>query len=142
MPFIDNVHHVEYRIYYEDTDAGGIVYHANYLNFAERARTDALRELGINQTEFREETGCIFVVRHADIEYKASALLDDLVTVTTEITHIGNSSMKALQIVWRGETELARMLIQIVCVGANKKAVRIPQDIVACLRNHMMKESL
>ncbi|MAR57069.1 MAG: tol-pal system-associated acyl-CoA thioesterase [Rickettsiales bacterium] len=140
MPFLDQVHHTEYRVYYEDTDAGGIVYHANYLNFAERARTDALREMHINQTEFRESTGCIFVVRHAEIEYKASAILDDLLRVTTEVTHIGNSSMKMLQVVWRDDIELARMHIQIVCVGANRKAVRIPQDITACLRSHMMKE--
>lgn len=140
MPFENHTHTEQFRIYYEDTDAGGIVYHANYLKFAERARSDALRELDIGQHILREEMGVYFVVRHAEITYLKPILLDDLITVTTEVTHIGNSSLKMKQVIWRDSLELSQMLMHIVCISNEKKPVRIPEKVSRKLRDAMMPE--
>ena len=140
MPFHTNDHREQFRIYYEDTDAGGIVYHANYLKFAERARTDALRELGIHQRDLREELGIFFVLRHADITYLKPMHLDDLVEVRSQVTEIGNTSLKMEQDIWHGDIEICRMLMHIVCINNDKKPVRIPGEVLEPLRNNMMKE--
>lgn len=140
MPFEQGVHTETFRIYYEDTDAGGIVYHANYLKYAERGRTDALRELGVHQSQLREDKGVFFVLRHCDITFIAPMLLDDLITVKSEVTHIGNTSLKMKQTIWRDDLEVAQMLMHIVCVSNAKKAVRIPSEIVTLLREKMMPE--
>ena len=140
MPFHSGEHHEQFRIYYEDTDAGGIVYHANYLKFAERARTDALRELGIHQRELRERLGVFFVLRHADITYLVPVQLDDLITVKSEIMQVGNTSLKMKQTLWREDVELCQMLVHIVCINNDKKPVRIPAEVLEPLKNHMMKE--
>lgn len=138
--FSDGTHLVTYRIYYEDTDAGGIVYHANYLKFAERARTDALRSLGILQSELRATHGVFFVVRHMEIEFFASAILDDLIHVRSHVDSFGNSSMKMRQIIEREGLELAQILVQIVCVSEQRKATRIPLHIKTLLIEHMQPE--
>lgn len=138
MPFENNQHLAEYRIYYEDTDAGGIVYHANYLKYAERARSDALREMGIIQRELRETQGVFFVLRHADITYLAPILLEDVITVNSTVTHVGNSSLRMQQTIWRNGVELCRMLMHIVCVSNDKKAVRIPEEVITLIKAHMM----
>ncbi len=138
MPFIDGHHEESFRIYYEDTDAGGIVYHANYLKYAERARTDALRELDIHQSALRDELGIFFVLRHADITYLAPLLLDDLVTVKSEITQVGNTSMKMQQSIYKGDLETCRMLMHIVCINEDKKPTRMPSSVLEPLKNNMM----
>ena len=140
MPFTSGYHHAQFRIYYEDTDAGGIVYHANYLKYAERARTDALRELDIHQRCLREEMGIFFVLRHADITYLKPIMLDDLITVTSEITHIGNTSLKMKQCIWRDDIEICQMLMHIVCINDDKKPVRMPGAVLQPLKKNMMKE--
>ena len=137
MPFKDKAHLADYRIYYEDTDAGGIVYHANYLKYAERGRTDALRELGIVQSDLREAEGIFFVLRHCDITYMAPILLDDLITVKSEIMSFGNTSLRMRQTIWRDGVEIAHMIMHIVCVSNAKKPVRIPPAITDLLREHM-----
>src|SRR5271154_3855573 len=90
------------RIYYEDTDAGGIVYHANYLKFAERARTELLRSLGHDHHQVLKEHGLILVVRHIEIDYQAPSRLDDLLEVRTEAVSVGNTSVGLNQAVYRG----------------------------------------
>ena len=142
MPFTNHHHHESFRIYYEDTDAGGIVYHANYLKFAERARTDALRELGIHQHALREELGIFFVLRHADITYLKPILLDDLIEVRSQVVEIGNSSLKMQQNIFKGELEISRMLMHIVCINNDKKPVRIPDRVLLPLKEKMMKEKI
>ena len=121
--------HLPIRVYYEDTDAGGVVYNANYLKFAERGRTEYLRELGHNQRDILTEFNIFLVVRHAEIDYRAPARLDDLLDLATEITDLGNTSLTMKQTIRCGETILAEMKVIIVAMTPTGKAVRIPPHL-------------
>jgi acyl-CoA thioester hydrolase len=119
------------RVYYEDTDAGGIVYYANYLKFAERARTEFLRYIGAaKQQNALQEDMCGFVVRHAEIDYRASARLDDALTVSCTVTEEGGASAVMYQEICRGDEVLAVINVKVVYVGlAKKRPIKIPEDI-------------
>ena len=106
------------RVYYEDTDAGGIVFYANYLKFFERARTEWLRSLGINQSDMAAATGQIFVVKDVEIQYRKPAGLDDLLCIHSAITHIGAASVTFHQRATLSEELLCESTIQVVCVDA------------------------
>lgn len=127
-------HEIACRVYYEDTDAAGIMYYANYLKFAERARTEALRAAGIEQSALRAEGGLAFVVRRAAIEYHAPARLDDVVTVETVLVEMGRVKLSMRQYLRCGELLLAKADIDIVTVGADMRPARIPAEIVEKLR--------
>lgn len=120
------------RIYYEDTDAGGIVYYANYLKFAERARTEFLRFIGAAaQHEALEEDVCGFVVRHLEIDYKASAKLDDFLTVSCEVLEAKGAAVTMRQQICRRQEVLAEIEIKLVYVSLQKKRpIRIPAAII------------
>jgi acyl-CoA thioester hydrolase len=117
------------RIYYEDTDAGGIVYHANYLKFAERARTELLRHLGYDHKKVRDEYDLILVVRHIEIDYLAPSRLDDLLEVRTESSSIGNTSIGLKQSIYRGDKLLADLKVTVVAVSKEGKAMRLPPHL-------------
>ena len=122
-----NGHRFAIRVYYEDTDAGGVVYHANYLRFAERARTEALREAGVPHSDMVAIHGLMFMVRRVKLDYLAPARLDDSLTVSTIPLGVKGASVDLLQSVWRGETILAEAEIQLACVQvASGRAGRIP----------------
>jgi acyl-CoA thioester hydrolase len=106
-PIRDGVHRYGLRIYFEDTDAGGFVYHANYLRFAERARTEALRAMGLPHSEMMLQHGVIFVVRRAELDYQRPAHLDDWLTIETTTVSVGGASVRLSQRVCRGEETLA-----------------------------------
>jgi len=106
------------RVYYEDTDAGGIVFYANYLKFFERARTEWLRSLGINQSHMASSTGQVFVVKEVEIQYRKPAGLDDLLCIQSTITHIGAASVTFHQTASLNEELLCESTIQVVCVDA------------------------
>jgi acyl-CoA thioester hydrolase len=107
-------HHL--RVYWEDTDAGGVVFYANYLKFFERARTEWLRALGVGQQTLRDTTGAIFVVTDTAVHYRAPARLDDELRITVELRQRGNASMTLAQQAWRDDTLLAEGEIRIGCV--------------------------
>ncbi|MCQ9615310.1 tol-pal system-associated acyl-CoA thioesterase [Paenalcaligenes niemegkensis] len=107
------------RVYYEDTDAGGIVFYANYLKFFERARTEWLRSLGISQSEMATTTGQVFVVKDVEIQYRKPAGLDDLLCIRSTITHIGAASVTFHQTATLAEELLCTSSIQVVCVDAS-----------------------
>jgi len=119
------------RVYYEDTDAGGIVYYANYLKFYERARTEWLRSLGIDQQTLRDQDGAIFVVRSANIDYRASARLDDEVTLTLNVDKLGGASVQFTQQAWRGDTLLSSADVKVGCVDAATMRPRSLPDVAA-----------
>ncbi len=120
-------HHFKLRIYYEDTDAGGIVYHANYLNFAERARTEMIRDLGLTNGQLRNDEHILIVVRHIDIDYSASAFLEDELIVETSVEHIGRTSFTLKQGVMRDGLACATLLVKLVCINKDSgRPVRIP----------------
>lgn len=122
------------RVYWEDTDAGGVVFYANYLRFFERARTEWLRALGAQQQALRERTGAIFIVTDTRVSYRAPARLDDLIDVTVMLRHAGRASMTIEQQVWRGEALLAEGEIRIGCVDAGTfRPCRIPTEVLGLL---------
>jgi acyl-CoA thioester hydrolase len=127
-------HHLPIRIYYEDTDFSGFVYHARYLHFFERGRTEALRDLGIDQRALYEsEDGPFaFVVRHLNITYLAPARMDDVLSVKTAIFKLGGAVIEMHQSLWREDQELARAEISLVFL-AKTRPKRLPETLRAAL---------
>jgi acyl-CoA thioester hydrolase len=119
-------HFFPIRVYYEDTDAGGIVYHANYLRFAERARSECLRVLGWPFERLQAETGLACVVRRAQIEFRQAARLDDALIVATSIAAFSPASVDALQVIRRGTADLVELRLQLVLIKPNGQLSRIP----------------
>ena len=126
-------HQITIRVYYEDTDLAGVVYYANYLRFIERARTEALRDLGIDQAALKRERGLVFVVCRLTIDYLAPAVFDDLLEVRTRVTRLRGASLEMAQEVWRGETCLCRAAVTIACMGAAGRPQRLPGDVRVAL---------
>ena len=122
-------HRYSLRVYYEDTDAGGVVYHANYLRYAERARTEALREAKIPHAELVERFSLMFMVHRAEIDYVRPAMLDDLLVVETETLDVGGATIVLRQSVSGPSGLCAALHIKLACVriGGNKPA-RIPPE--------------
>jgi acyl-CoA thioester hydrolase len=121
-------HTLTLRVYYQDTDAGGIVYHANYLAFAERARTEALRAMGIPHAEMTKQHGVMFVVRRINLDYQRPARLDDLIEIETRIVDVGGASAKLCQHFRRDSDSLAVLDIWLGCARlADGRAVRMPE---------------
>ena len=115
------------RVYWEDTDAGGVVFYANYLKFFERARTEWLRAAGHSQQRLRDQTGAIFVVAETHVRYLQPARLDDLLDVTVELCEGGAATLLIAQQALRGGTLLAEGTIRIACVDAQSlRPRRIP----------------
>jgi acyl-CoA thioester hydrolase len=126
------------RVYYEDTDAAGIVYYANYLRFAERARTEMIRCLGVEHRPLMAGAGVAFAVRSCAAEYLEPARLDDRIVVRTRIDKAGGATLNATQRVFRldsdddggrDETELVELKIRLACIDRNQRPVRMPADI-------------
>ena len=117
------------RVYFQDTDAGGVVYHANYLNFMERARTEWLRErYGYSNAELMKKFGVVFVVRSLKLDFLKPALLDDMLSVTAQIKDIGRSRLALLQNVLRGDEVLTEADVHLVCVSLESfKPVSMPE---------------
>jgi len=126
---MSKTHNCSFRVYYEDTDAGGVVYYANYLKFAERARTEMLREDGINQTELAEKQGIVFVVRHAELDLEKPARLDDVLEISTKIEKTSGASLRIKQEISCKNTKLAEIKVHIACVTKSFKPAKLPNQI-------------
>ena len=123
------------RVYWEDTDAGGVVFFANYLKFFERARTEWLRTLGFGQERLRSETGIIFVVIETSVRYLSPARLDDALEVTVRTPQAGRASLTIAQQAWRGDELLTQGSIRIGCVDAKTfRPRRIPNELLQTIR--------
>ena len=119
------------RVYWEDTDAGGVVYYANYLKFLERARTEWLRALGVEQTELAERDGVLFVVRRVEADYLKPARFNDALTVVCRLAELGRASLAMDQGLRRGEDLLLSARVQVACVSAGQfKPARIPAHVL------------
>lgn len=121
------------RVYYEDTDMGGIVYHANYLRYIERARSDWVRQLGNDQNAMRD-AGIVWVVRRIEADYINTAKFEDELTVETEMSNLTGVRLTMNQLVRRGDTEIFRAVVTAVCMNADGKPVRLPAEIRALLK--------
>lgn len=131
------------RVYWEDTDAGGIVYHANYLRFMERARSDMLRRIGFGQNEQRgREDGVLFVVASLNITYHRGAVLDDDLEVITSIEKLGHASMVFEQKILRGEEPIATGKIRVGVIGAKSYApTPLPDDLYETIKAFMSEDA-
>jgi acyl-CoA thioester hydrolase len=134
----DGRHVLALRVYYEDTDAGGMVYYANYLKFAERARTEMLRLAGFDHGAIADRFGLAFVVRDCALSYKRPAHLDDLLEVRSRFLEVGGASLTAEQLICRETTELARLDVRLACMTGGGRPSRIPEalrDALAAYRD-------
>ncbi len=132
------------RVYYENTDAGGIVYHGQYLNFAERGRTEFLRHVGYQSSTLVNEQGIMFVARFLDINYFTPAYLDDLLEVHTSIAELKNTSFTMRQTFFRHkekvQEKIAELKVTLVCVNADSiKPVRVPDGIRTAFEAYLEK---
>jgi acyl-CoA thioester hydrolase len=124
------------RVYYEDTDFGGVVYYANYLKFLERARTEWLRARGFEQNALAAVHGVMFIVRSIALDYRKPARFNDELEVTVELREIGASRIALNQVVRRGQEDLAAAQVEIACVNtATFRPVRIPEPVIAKIGN-------
>ena len=130
-------HEIACRVYYEDTDAGGIVYHANHLRFCERGRTECLRKLGFLNSDLMSENDVLFVVRRIEAEYFRPARLDDMLAIRTALQTVKNTSFIMKQDIMRGDDHLFGMSVLLVCVNRNGKPVGIPAAIKDAFNNHI-----
>lgn len=122
----DKVHRLPVRVYYEDTDAAGIVYHANYLRFAERGRTEMLRALGIDQTAMRRDLGLVFAVHALTARYHKPARLDDTLVVETRLQTLAGASVSVAQRVMRAGETLVALDIKVACIDQAGRPRRLP----------------
>jgi len=142
-------HLLPVRVYYEDTDAGGIVYHATYLRYAERARTEMLRAVGIDLLRLRDDHGLVFVVRRGEVDYQRPARLDDSLMVQSDLVELGGATATISQVVRRitqvqdvgdeqghelGE-ELVTFRAYVACVRTSGGAGRLPPDVRARMQS-------
>ncbi|MDX1975403.1 MAG: tol-pal system-associated acyl-CoA thioesterase [Rickettsiales bacterium] len=123
------VHSFPVRVYYEDTDAAGIVYYANYLKFAERARTEALRLTGIDQSELLDKERVGFVVRRCEVDFLKPARLDDLLTIETHLHDISRVSVAMQQTVKRGNETLVTLTVKLAMVDSDMKLAKLPEFV-------------
>jgi acyl-CoA thioester hydrolase len=118
------------RAYYQDTDAGGVVYHGSYLNYFERARTEWLRALGFDIRQLAQREGVLFIVRELRVGYTRPALLDDLLGITVAVGHLGRAQFTLLQQVLRAEEVLVEASVNLACVSADGfKPLRVPDAL-------------
>jgi acyl-CoA thioester hydrolase len=124
------------RVYYEDTDAGGVVFYANYLKFFERARTEMLRAMGYEQDELIANEGIIFVVRSVQVEYLRSARFNEQIQVSAEVTFAKKASLTFEQLITRGDDVLCTSVIRIACLDAKTMRPKaIPENLLELLKN-------
>ena len=126
-------HRMTLRVYYEDTDAAGIVYYANYLKFAERGRTEMMRGLGFAHSGIAAEIGTLFTVRRLSADYRLPARLDDALTVETRIVEIGAATLRLDQRVCRDGEILVGIDILVACVGRDGRPRRLPAALRAAI---------
>ncbi|MDO5528797.1 MAG: tol-pal system-associated acyl-CoA thioesterase [Paracoccus sp. (in: a-proteobacteria)] len=127
------MHEMTIRVYYEDTDLAGIVYYANYLKFIERARTEFVRGLGIDQTRLKAEQGLVFAVRRIEADYLAPARFDDLLRITTEPARITPARIELRQIAHRGKQPLFSAHVTLACLNDQMRPARLPADLAALM---------
>ena len=127
------VHRLPLRVYYEDTDAGGIVYHANHLKFAERARTEMLRCIGLDHGAMRERFGLAFAVRRCRVDYLAPARLDDALLIETRLARLGGASLDLEQRVISAARLLVRLELRLVLLSAGLRVARLPAELNGAL---------
>ena len=127
------IHIFSLRVYFEDTDSGGIVYYANYLKFAERARTEMLRSVGIESGRLMREDNVTLMVKSCNVDYQKPARLDDALEVHSQITKVGGASLYGVQKIKCNGHELVDIQIKLACMAVDGKPVRLPNKLRSTL---------
>ncbi len=129
------IHHLPVRVYFEDTDLSGIVYHANYLRFAERGRSDFLRAIGVNHADLAAaEEPIYWTLRRITVDYAKPARIDDLLDVRTVCDTFSGARLDMAQAIWRGDECLVRLKVEAACINPEGKPRRIPKPALAALK--------
>ena len=118
------------KVYYEDTDAGGIVYYANYLKYLERARTEALVRIGLSNQKIKDDFGALIIVKSCNIDYKKSAYLEDILNIKSHIISITKTSFIMKQVIIKNKIMIVEAMVHLVFVNEKVKPVKIPQLII------------
>jgi acyl-CoA thioester hydrolase len=127
---MQNSFRISVRVYWEDTDAGGVVYYANYLNFMERCRSEWLRHLGVDQQRLRLERGLQFAVANVRVDFLGPAFLNDEITVTAELERLGGATINFKQAIWRAEAKLIDAGVRVACLDSGTLKPRaIPNEM-------------
>jgi len=135
-----HLHRETLRVYYEDTDAGGIVYYANYLKFIERGRTELLRQLGVESSQMMTQHGVAFAVKRCTVDYRKPAVLDDELIIETEVLRLGGASLDLQQTVRRGDDIMVLVDIKLACLDLGRGKPRaMPGDVRAKLDEYFDK---
>ena len=124
-----NFHH-QVKVYYEDTDAGGVVYYANYLKYIERARTEALLKIGLSNTQIKNKFGALIIVKSCNIEYKKSAHLEDELNIVSHIISLKKTSLIMKQLIMHKKELITDAEIHLVFVNSEGKPEKIPSEII------------
>ena len=124
----ENFYH-NVKVYYEDTDAGGVVYYANYLKYLERARTEALSTIGLSNLQIKEKFGALIIVKSCNIEYKKSAHLEDKLTIRSFIKSVTKTSFFMNQIITKDDNTIANSQVHLVFVNEKGKPIKVPEVI-------------
>ena len=124
----ENFYH-NVKVYYEDTDAGGVVYYANYLKYLERARTEALASIGFSNLQIKEKFGALIIVKSCNIDFKKSALLEDNLNIRSFVKSITKTSFFMNQIITKGQETIVEAQVHLVFVSKEGKPVKIPDEI-------------
>ena len=133
--WLNNIHRFRTRIYYDATDAGGIVYHADYLTLAEHARTESLRSCEVNQIDILGEQGVSLAVRYCSVDFKKPARLDDLIEIQTEFNSVRGAKIEANQTIHKitngivDESWLVQLNVQLACINSRGRATRFPRVV-------------
>jgi acyl-CoA thioester hydrolase len=139
---MSSVHRFPIRVYYEDTDAAGMVYYANYLKFAERGRTELMRVAGSSHSEMSEAFDTVFAVSRCEIDYLKPARLDDLLTVETRVVEVGGAVVRLDQRIQRDGNLLTRLNIRIACLNRKGRPQRLPEPVRVALTAYRISEEL
>ena len=123
------------KVYYEDTDAGGVVYYANYLKFLERARSEAIYSLGFSNKELLEDHGILLIVKSCNIEYKKPAQLEDLLEISSEATSFTKTSILMKQLILKNKDLISEAEVHLVAVDKKGKPTKIPDELKRKLEN-------
>ena len=127
------------KVYYEDTDAGGVVYYANYLKFLERARTDALSDIGLSNIKIKNDFGALIIVKSCNIDFNKSANLEDQLKVVSFVTSFSKTSFTMSQVVTRNEDIIVNAKVHLVFINEKSKPIRIPEKILIDLKPYLYK---
>jgi acyl-CoA thioester hydrolase len=139
---MSDAHRFPIRVYYEDTDAAGMVYYANYLRFAERARTEMMREAGSSHSEMIETFDTLFAVSRCEVDYLKPARLDDLLSVETRVMEVGGAVVRLDQRIQRDGDLLARLIIRIACLNRKGRPQRLPEPVRVALTAYGISKEL